>query len=351
MSHTDFDTFIIGQGLAGSALAWHLAAAGERVCVIDDGHRSSSSMVAAGLINPLAGMRFNRRPEMDDWLTAAERWYTDLAQQFGRRFHHPLPMLRLFRSPGQRPFYRRRIEDPASAGLAGAAFAANHCPEPIEAPFGGFVQQRTGYVDLPLLLGTLRDWLASSATLLQKAVEYGDIDCRPGQVRIDGSSARRIVFCDGARSRDNPWFGHLPWAPDKGEILNLVDDAWQPRHIINGAHWLVPLANGELRFGATHAHSAVDLNTTAEAREALLAGYQALRPGTTVAVAAHVAGIRPGTADRNPLLGRHADMASVWICNGFGARGALTIPWYAQRLAAHLIDAEPLPAEADIARL
>ena len=52
MSPAPFDTLILGQGLAGSALAWHLIEAGERVCVIDDGHCRSSTRVAAGLINP-----------------------------------------------------------------------------------------------------------------------------------------------------------------------------------------------------------------------------------------------------------------------------------------------------------
>ena len=33
-----FDTLILGQGLAGSALAWQLIEAGQQVCVIDDGH-------------------------------------------------------------------------------------------------------------------------------------------------------------------------------------------------------------------------------------------------------------------------------------------------------------------------
>ena len=71
MSDSNVDTLILGQGLAGSLLAWMLIRKGQKVCVIDDAHRSSSSRVAAGLVNPLAGMRFNRRPEMDDWLRAS----------------------------------------------------------------------------------------------------------------------------------------------------------------------------------------------------------------------------------------------------------------------------------------
>ena len=57
------------------------------------------------------------------------------------------------------------------------------------------------------------------------------------------------------------------------------------------------------------------------------------------------------TADRYPLLGRHPQQPALWVCNGFGARGALSIPWYTDRLAAHLRTGQSLPAEADIDRL
>ncbi len=351
MSDRHIDTLILGQGLAGSILAWILIRAGERVRVIDDGHTSSSSTVAAGLVNPLAGMRFNRRPEMDDWLRAADRCYAGLASQFGAAFFHPLPMLRLFRSEQQRRFHARRLSDPASRGLLGEAFGAQDCPEQVRATFGGFTQQRTGYVDMPSLLGTLRGWLQASGALLECDLGYDGIEYVAGGIRAMGLSAQHLIFCEGARLRFNPWFGDLPLAPDQGEILNLRIDGWRPRHIINGAHWLVPLGNGELRLGATHEHQRLDKGPTRAGARELLAGLDALLPSRPdVTVVQHQAGIRPATTDRYPLLGRHQAQPGLWVFNGFGARGALTIPWYAERLSAHLLQGAPLPPEADIAR-
>lgn len=345
------DTLIVGQGLAGSLLAWILIKAGQRVCVLDDGHSSSSSIVAAGLVNPLAGMRFNRRPEMDDWLGTAERCYAQLASQFGMPFLHPLPMLRLFRSAEQRRFHTRRLLDPASKELLGSAFEAGACPEPIRAPEGGFLQRRTGYVDMPLLLGAVRSWLQSSGALLERELRYDQIEIVEDGIKAAGQNARRLVFCDGARLRFNPWFKDLPLAPDKGEILNLRIAGWRPRHIINGAHWLVPLGNGDLRLGATHEHQLLDNEPTEDGARQLLAGLDALLASSPERMLLqHQAGIRPATRDRYPLLGRHRAHPALWVCNGFGARGALTIPWYAECLAAHLLKGSPLPAEADIGR-
>ena len=352
MSSSSFDTLILGQGLAGSALAWHLIEAGERVCVIDDGHRSSSTRVAAGLINPLAGMRFNRRPEVGDWLPAAGQWYARLTAQFGRPFLHPLPMLRLFRSSDQKRFHARRRADADSRDLLGDVFAPDQCPEDVAAPHGGFLQARTGYVDLPLLLTTLRKWLQTTGALYTDAIEYTAIRPDAEGVTVGGRRARRLVFCDGAAVRHNPWFDWLPLNPDKGEILDLRAAGWRPRHIVNGAYWLIPHHDGGLRLGATHDHERFDLRATAMGRDELLAAYQSLRPGAPLPeIVGHQAGIRPGTADHCPLLGRHPEQPALWVCNGFGARGALSIPWYAARLAAHLQRGQPLPVEADIRRL
>ena len=352
MADTRVDTLILGQGLAGSLLAWLLIHAGQRVRVIDDAHRSSSTRVAAGLINPLAGMRFNRRPQAGDWLHAADHLYATLAERFNRPFFHPLPMLRLFRSPEQRRFHARRLLDPASATLLTEAFAPADCPEPVNAPEGGFVQKRTGYVDLPALLTVLRHWLHESDSLIETDLAYTDVKPHASGVDIDGLRARRLVFCEGARLRFNPWFRQLPLAPDKGEILNLRIAGWRPRHIINGAHWLVPLQNGEIRLGATHEHQLLDSGTTEAGRRSLINGLDALLPSAhEKLVTRHQAGIRPATRDRYPLLGRHGEQPALWVFNGFGAHGSLIIPWYAERFCAHLLHGDELPPEADIRRI
>ncbi len=345
-----FDTLILGQGLAGSALAWQLIEAGQQVCVIDDGHLSASSRVAAGLINPLAGMRFSRRPQLDDWLRSSDRWYSDLQHRLQRRFLHASPMLRLFRSPEQQRFYHRVAKDTANRDLLGERFDSDQCPETVSAPCGGFVQHRTGYVDMPQLLRHLRRWLTHHGALHEGALDYREIEPTADGVAAAGLRADRLVFCDGARVRLNPWFDWLPLAPDKGEILNLQVADRQLRYIVNAAHWLVPLTNGETRLGATHDHQSFDDAPTSRGRQQLLQGLERLLPGAQFQVVAHQAGVRPATRDRYPLLGRHPQFPGLWVCNGFGARGALTIPWYTRCLAEHLVRAAPLPAEADIRR-
>ena len=351
MPSRNLDFLIVGQGLSGSALAWHLIKAGQRVLVIDNGHRSAASRVAAGLINPLAGMRFNRRPEVSDWLRSAESWYGTLEHAFAQRLLHPRPMLRLFRSPEQQRFYQRRRDDPEATHLLGGVFTSQDCPEPISAPYGGFVQHRTGHVDLPLLLALSREWLCAKDSLTTQEFDAAALEASETGVSFGTWRARHAVFCEGHRLLNNPWFDDLPLQPVKGEILTLQTEAWQPQNIVNGAHWLLPQQHGLIRFGATHGHQDVSPLVTEQARQTLLDGLRSIAPTHRFKLVDHQAGFRPATPDRYPFLGRSRRHPAVWVCNGFGARGALSIPWYTTRLASHLVEQRPLPAEADIARL
>jgi len=350
MRCSDVDYLIIGQGLAGSALAWHLIHAGQRVKVIDDGHRTSASRVAAGLINPLAGMRFNRRPQLDDWLTSARSWYEAIASVCDGPVLHATPMLRLLRSADQQRFHARRLADPASSDLLGPLLSPGDLPEPVHAAHGGFLQRATGYVALPRLLERLRDWLIERQAFETATVHPDALEPSATRVRLGDWSAARVVLCNGASLVDTTCFAELPMTPDKGELLTLRCHAWSPRHIINGAHWLLPQRDGCLRFGATHDHRDRTSQITPQGRSRLLEGLAALVPGHRFETIDQQAGLRPGTVDHYPLLGCHPAHPRLCVCNGFGARGALSIPWYTARLCDHLVKGAPLPAEADIRR-
>lgn len=346
------DYLILGQGLAGSLLAWQLVDAGARVLVIDNGHRSASSRVAAGLINPLAGMRFNAAAETAEWLASMRTTYAAIAEAMrASPYLHEIPMQRLLRSPQQRRFWERQQANPVACPYLGPPLAPEAFDPGIRAPHGGFAQRATGYVDLPRLLDDLGTWLKSMQALEQAEVRYQDIVTSPEAVSVGPHRARHLLCCEGYRMQQNPWFADLPLQPDKGELLRLESQRPLCRHIINGAHWLIPLQAGGYRFGSTHEHRQIDNLATDAARDALQQGLETLLVDNSgVRISEHVAGVRPATSDRHPMLGTHANDRRLHLFNGFGARGALTIPWYGIRMREYLLAQRPLPAQADIKR-
>ena len=72
------DFIVVGQGLAGTLMAAQLIAAGQKILVIDDSHRSSSSLVAAGIINPITGKRIVKSWLIDELLKSAFVSYKNL---------------------------------------------------------------------------------------------------------------------------------------------------------------------------------------------------------------------------------------------------------------------------------
>ena len=91
----NIDFLIIGQGLAGSLLAWELIQRDCKVVIIDNG-KENASLVAAGLINPITGMRFVKSTDIDTLLPIAKQCYSQLADVFQQTFYIEKPMLRHF---------------------------------------------------------------------------------------------------------------------------------------------------------------------------------------------------------------------------------------------------------------
>ena len=60
------DYLIVGQGIAGSVLAWTLHQRGHHVLILDDPALPSASKASAGIFNPLTGKKLNRTWKADE---------------------------------------------------------------------------------------------------------------------------------------------------------------------------------------------------------------------------------------------------------------------------------------------
>ena len=63
-----------------------------------------------------------------------------------------------------------------------------------------------------------------------------------------------------------------------------------------------------------------------------------------------VAGIRPTTKDRRPLVGAHPENKNLFVLNGLGTRGVMMSPFVAEELFNHIELGIDLDREIDIKR-
>ncbi len=319
--------------------------------VVDNNYASSSSTVAAGLINPVTGKRLVKTVGVEECLPQARETYRALEQALGVALLVDKPMLRLFHHPSERERWQRRQQESGYRAYLGEVVEASQLPAPVVASHGGGRQLQTAYLRTePLLLG-LREEFKKQHSYLQTRFDYGELRLGEGEVHWREVTARRVIFCEGYKGAANPWFNWLPFQPARGEFLTLRCGERLPDLIINSGRWIMPRGDGLYRAGASYDHHQLDESTTAEARQMLLAALPTFLAGPPLfEVVAQQAGVRPTTSDRQPFIGLHPYHPTLAMFNGFGSKGSLLIPWHVERFVQRLLDATPLPPAIDVER-
>lgn len=345
------DSLIIGQGLAGTLLAWHLIERGERVLVVDNGLQSASSKVAAGLINPVTGKRLVKTVGLDQCLPYAREFYRQLETHWGAELWVDLPMLRLFHSAKERERWEQRCREPGYEAYLGATLGADELPAPVVASHGAGQQLQTAYLKTEELLEAGRAWLQTQSSYQLAQFDYSDLRLGGDGVCWGDVSAHRVIFCEGYKGAQNPWFDWLPFQPAKGEFLSVSCDEPLPQLIINSGRWIMPRGKGNYRIGASYDHDNLNEQVSEETRKMLLGAVAEFFGGPPVfTIEGQQAGVRPTTSDRQPFIGRHPEHSALYMFNGFGSKGSLLIPWHVNCFVENLLDGKALPQPVDVAR-
>ncbi len=343
------DFLIIGQGLAGSLLAWELIQRGCKIVIVDNG-QENASQVAAGLINPVTGMRFVKSADVDTLLPAAKHCYYQLADFFQQAFYIEKPMLRIFRSDGELNNADKRLTNPDYQAYLSDIQPLGKIIDNLETPFGFLEQKQTGYLLTRPLLNSLKAFFIANDSYRQADFDYQDIRLEPS-LRWQDITPKQIIFCEGYQATQNPWFCDLPFQPVKGEILTLEHQTELPDKILNYGNWLIPLNDHRIRIGASFDRENLNTLATEQGKRDLLNALSQISPDLIrLTLLDHQANVRPCTLDKQPFIGWHLKHERLAIFNGFGAKGSLQIPWHSQRFADALLNGSPLPHSCNIQR-
>ena len=343
------DFLIVGQGLAGSLLAYQLIQRGYRVMVLDPA-QENASRVAAGLINPITGMRFVKSHDVDNLLPVAIKHYQQLSLKFQKIFYREKPLYRLLKNSKEQSNLQKRHDNSAYQAYLGQQLNQQQLPELI-APLGVIVQQQTGYLDTVALLDSLKHYFIALKSYQIETVNYQALQIDRDKINYRQFSAKKIIFCEGYQARYNPYFDDLPFQSVKGEILTLNSSIPIIDKMLNYGHWFIPLTKNRYRIGATFDRENLNTQITEIAKQQLLANLSAIYPNVETQLIKHQANIRPCTLDKQAFIGLHPEQPTLALFNGFGAKGSLQIPYYAQCFADYLDKQSPLPSLVDIKRL
>ena len=366
---------VVGGGIAGSAVAYHLARTGDDVVLYDRADDGQATAAGAGVISPPTSSR-NADPAWYDFGADAADYYPELSAALrdltdGPVGYDPTELMAVAVSedettPHQRLLDRTRRRQrergyPAAGSLTELSpSAARDRVDGLARPTAAFAYENAARLDgrtfrdalqtaVEALGGTVRNETVERLSVVDDAV-------RAVHTPDSRQAAASVTVAGGAWSSEfeRSLGVDLPVSPTRGQIAHLrtsAETASWPILTAHRGHYMVPWDDGRVAVGATREDDAgFDPTVTAGGAREVLAEALRVVPGLQDATLIEMrVGLRPTSADRRPILGPLPGLTNAHVATGFGATG-LTLAPYAGAVVADAVTNDDTGAIPDAFR-
>jgi len=348
----EVDYIIVGQGIAGSVLAHTLLKNNCTILIINQPHLSNTSKVAAGLYNPVVFKRLSKSWMIDELLPFMDNFYSQMEILLESKFYYKNEIIKIFSEENEKLFWLKKSNEDVGKYLSNKIYE-NTIPEIIEAPIGIAETLNAGYLDINLFLNLSEKYFQKQEILLTEKFNHNDLTISDNAIKYKNIIAKKIIFCEGYKATQNPYFNWLPFKLTKGEVLTIeIEKSYADKisKVINKGVFILPIGNNLFKVGATYEWNDLSeqptekgkMELTEKLNNVLKIPYKILK---------HEAGIRPTVIDRRPLLGIHPKYKSLAIFNGMGTKGVMLAPYFAEQMCSFLLNKSILMDEININRL
>ncbi len=324
-----FPYIIVGQGIAGTTLAFELEKAGLPFKIITDNTRFGASKVAAGIYNPLVFKRLVKSWMVDDVLPVALDTYSSLEKHFNTKFIHSLNILKPLSKQEHKLWEEKKEEDMLNNYISGVEAGTHYAGLHSFYGFGKVTQ--SGYLDTSLMLQTAFGHFVENKDLIQERFKYEDVSIEEGRVFWKKSQVAAIIFCKGSYSIYNPYFSFVKFTPTKGELLLIKAPELPQTHIYPKKVYILPVGKSRFKVGSTYDWDDFTNTPTVKGKESIEERLQDLI-SVPYTVEKHWAGVRPTVHDRRPVLGFHPEIPGIAMFNGMGTKGVMLAPYFAKEM-------------------
>jgi glycine oxidase len=345
---TRVDYIIVGQGLAGSALALRLLHRNQRIVVFDRHGKTQSSRVAAGLFNPITGKLMTKSWMADVTFRELHSFYPHAEKLLGHKFFYLKPIYRPFHSIEEQNDWMAKSADRGLRDYIRQVFTQSAFGNQVHDPYGGILIRQCGYLDTVIFLEGVRNYLTSLASFRPQTLDQNQLEIKQDGVTFGDLEAKKIIFCTGMEQANDSFTRSIPLRPLKGETLTIETEQ-RLELIYNRGVYILPTTAHYCKVGATYEPNHTDPAVTETGRSELEQKIKDLLK-MSYRVVNHEGGIRPTTPDRRPLLGAVSESENVVIFNGLGTKGVSLVPHFSRLLADWLMGEAEIPPAVNINR-
>lgn len=343
-----YDYLIVGQGLAGSALAIHLLKRNRKFMVIDLPDKNVSSSVAAGLYNPITGKNWVKTWKADQLFPYMRSFYQEAERMLDSKFFHDKIIYRPFSVLSEQNDWMGKYEDPQYRNFIDQISTEPIDTDIINNPHGGLSICLGGNLNTTNYVNQVRKLLIEVDSYREEFFDFEEVRDIEKTLLYKDLEFDRIIFCQGPGSGTKKLWDFLPFYDVKGEILTIsVKD--QIEKIYNRGVFVLPLDGMKCKVGSTYDRINIEKGPTKSGKKELIDKLEVFfKPGYEIID--QISGIRPTTIDRKPFLGMHPNNKKLVIFNGLGAKGVTLAPFFANHLIENLENDRFLMKEVGIER-
>jgi glycine/D-amino acid oxidase-like deaminating enzyme len=347
MLEKEYDFIIIGQGLAGTCLAYELNSRGKKVLVFDDPEMPSSSMVAGGLYNPVTGRNMVLTWKAYDLFPYLQKFYSRLENLLKVKLLQNMPLYRPFSTTKELNEWQGKSNDSRLLNFIDFISPEAYESEYIKNEVGGIMFKQTGYLNTQVLLQYFRDFLRENNILKEEKFIKEKLNFYVDSVVYNEYSAKKIIFCDGQEGFGNQLLNKIRFHSVKGEVLRLQMD-YNCNFILNKNGFVLP-RDGQFLAGSNYNLKDASWDPTIEGRQEIVDKIDKI-VNIEYEIIDQLAGLRPTAHDRRPVVGLLPDKPQIGVFNGLGTKGVSLAPYFANQFADNLINGAELDREVHIGR-
>jgi glycine oxidase len=344
-----YDVLLVGRGIAGNTLALTLLEKGLKIKVVDRPNTGSPSRLAAGLYSPFTGKRTTKTWLADELFPFLESFYHSIEKKTGHSFLHARAAYRPFLSHIDYNDWTGSSNEEKAVAFINSAVDHDYYRPWIQNPLGGIEYKHSGYLDTSAYLDAGESLLREKNCLISDFFYYQDIAEIDDGIVWKNDTFNYIVFCEGTQVLQNPFFPKAPIVPNKGEILTLHIPDLPMQEIITKGVFLIQKKPSIFQAGSTYRWKfdteEPEERGATEITDKLNKWLKIPYEQTQL-----LAGVRPASKDRRPLMGYLDNRPRFLIFNGLGTKGVSLAPYWAEELSKLIIQQKDLPKEVDIRR-
>ncbi len=194
MENEPVDYLIIGQGLAGTCLAFSLIKRGQKVLVVDFDGGARCSRIAAGTINPISFKTFGLVWKAEILVPFLQSFYKEIGEYLDTEVFIDRSILKVFKSIDQQNLWLKKADLDSSKPFMDSEIGSEL--RGIKTEFGYGIVHNAGNVNLPLLMDKFKENLRKKNLFIQHKFEM-DQTIRTNiveQLNNQGIRTKMIIF-------------------------------------------------------------------------------------------------------------------------------------------------------------